>query len=217
VFTGIVKEIGIVENIEENLEGKVLTISLGALSRKANVDDSICINGVCQTVIEKAGENFKFQAVKVTLDKTNFNDLKMGDKVNLESSLTPTDPLGGHFVMGHVNGVTEIVDIVNNGKNYFTWLSLPKEMKAYIVQEGSISIDGVSLTVAEVDNGYTKFAVSLIPHTWDNTIFHTKKVGSKVNIEVDILAKYIENLLVHKKKMLTHEMLTHEMLTNAGF
>lgn len=212
MFTGIVKEIGSVINIESNAEGKLLTIDLGSLSEKANIDDSVCVNGVCQTVIEKNNNELKFQAVGVTLEKTNFSDLKIGDKVNLETSLTPADQLGGHFVMGHVNGVTEIVEVIRTGDNYYTWLALSDDLKPYLVKEGSVSIDGVSLTVAEVSADYTRFAVSLIPHTWENTIFHTKNIGSKVNIEVDILAKYIENLLKQRKNTLSLDK-----LIEAGF
>lgn len=212
MFTGIVKEIGTVVNVEANAEGKLLTIDLGKLATKANIDDSVCINGVCQTVIGKNNTELKFQAVGVTLEKTSFGDLRIGDKVNLEGSLTPADQLGGHFVMGHVNGVTEIVEVNRTGDNYYTWLALPEDMRAYLVQEGSVSIDGVSLTVAEVSTDYTRFAVSLIPHTWENTIFHTKNIGSKVNIEVDILAKYIENLLTQRKNALSLDK-----LIEAGF
>lgn len=212
MFTGIVKNIGTVKNIETNAEGKLLTICIGSLSDKANIDDSVCINGVCQTVIEKKGSEVKFQAVGVTLEKTTFKDLKINDKVNVETSLTPSDQLGGHFVMGHVNGIAGISEIVNHGNNYYTWINLPEKFKPYLVQEGSISIDGVSLTIAEVNSDHTKFAVSLIPHTWENTIFHTKGVGSHVNIEVDILAKYIENLLLHKTKKISANF-----LEKAGF
>ena len=208
MFTGIVKKVGSITNIEPNVEGKLFTIDLGELAVKANIDDSVCVNGVCQTVIEKNGSNLKFQAVGVTLHKTNFGDLRIGDKVNLETSLTPADQLGGHFVMGHVNAVTEISQVVSNGSNYYTWFKLSEDLRPYVVQEGSISIDGVSLTVAEVSSDHSQFAVSLIPHTWDNTIFHTKQVGSKVNIEVDILAKYIENLLKQKSKTINMDMLS---------
>ncbi|MCO4794713.1 MAG: riboflavin synthase [Bacteriovoracaceae bacterium] len=212
MFTGIVKEIGTILNIQPNEEGKLITIDLKSLADKANIDDSVCVNGVCQTVIEKTGTQVKFQAVGVTLEKTNFSDFQIGDKVNLETSLTASDQLGGHFVMGHVNGVSEISEVVSNGDNYYTWINLPEEMKPYLVQEGSISVDGVSLTIAEVNPEYSKFAVSLIPHTWENTVFHSKKVGSKVNLEVDILAKYIENLLKHRSKSISLES-----LKEAGF
>jgi len=212
MFTGIVKEIGRITNIQPNEEGKLITIDLKSLAPKANIDDSVCVNGVCQTVIEKNGSEVKFQAVGVTLEKTNFGEFQIGDKVNLETSLTASDQLGGHFVMGHVNGVSEISEVISNGDNYYTWINLPEEMKPYLVQEGSISVDGVSLTIAEVNSDYTKFAVSLIPHTWENTVFHSKKVGSKVNLEVDILAKYIENLLKHRSKSISLES-----LKEAGF
>lgn len=207
MFTGIVKKIGKIESIESNAEGIFLTVDAGELASKANIDDSVCINGVCQTVVFKEGNSLGFQAVKVTLDKTNFSEFKIGDSINLETSLTPSDPMGGHFVMGHVNGVAEISEIQNYGKNYFTWFKTPNELQKYIVSEGSVSIDGVSLTIAKVEDSSNRFAVSLIPHTWDNTIFHTKNVGSKVNIEVDILAKYIENLLEKRENKLTQNFL----------
>jgi riboflavin synthase len=207
MFTGIVKKIGKIESIEANAEGIFLKVNAEELAAKANIDDSVCINGVCQTVVSKEGSILGFQAVKVTLEKTNFSDFKIGDLVNLEGSLTPSDPMGGHFVMGHVNGVAEINEVQNFGKNYFTWFKTPPNLQKYIVAEGSVSVDGVSLTIAEVDDASNRFAVSLIPHTWDNTIFHTKNVGSYVNIEVDILAKYIENLLDKREKNLTQKYL----------
>lgn len=212
MFTGIVKKIGKIESIVSNAEGIFLKIDAGTLAAKANIDDSVCINGVCQTVVFKENHTLGFQAVKVTLEKTNFSDFKVGDQVNLESSLTPSDPMGGHFVMGHVNGIAEINEIQNFGNNYFTWFKTPEELQKYIVEEGSISIDGVSLTIAKVEDSSNRFAVSLIPHTWENTIFHTKNIGSKVNIEVDILAKYIENLLEKREGKLSQKF-----LNKAGF
>lgn len=196
MFTGLVKELGKVKSIQNNAEGKLISISSKTLLPEINIDDSVAVNGVCQTAVKVDGNSFLVQAVHATLEKTTFNQLKVGDEVNLELALRPMDRLGGHFVQGHVNSVAEISSVVNKGDNYLVTVKLPAELSRYVMDEGSITIDGISLTVYKKLEG--AFQVSIIPHTWDNTVLRNRRPGSKVNIEVDVLAKYVENLLSSK-------------------
>lgn len=195
MFTGLVKEIGKIKSIQSNAEGKVLEVSCTDLINDIAIDDSVAINGVCQTAVAVGKNFFKVQAVHATLEKTSFNEFKVGDEVNLELALRPMDRLGGHFVQGHVNGVTTISSIENKGRNYLVTIKTPPSLNRYLMDEGSITVDGISLTVYKKLEG--AFQVSIIPHTWDHTILRNKRSGSTVNLEVDVLAKYVENLLMH--------------------
>lgn len=200
MFTGLVKEIGTIKSISRNAEGLEIAVSSKDLVKKVAVDDSVAINGVCQTIVSFNENSFKVQAVSTTLEKTNFRNLKVGSKVNLELALTLSERLGGHLVQGHVNGVGKIQDWKNLGKNYLVTFTLPEDLLKYVVKEGSITLNGISLTVSDL-NPYSKNAqVSIIPHTWDNTLFKYSSIGDELNIEVDIIAKYVENLLFHGGK-----------------
>lgn len=202
MFTGLVKDIGTIKSINSNAEGKEFIIQTKKLYNEIQIDDSVATNGVCLTATEIKGDTFKIQAVHVTLEKTNIGKLQVGDKVNLELALRPMDRLGGHFVQGHVNGVGSIKGINPRGKNYEVTMQAPQSLFKYMIPEGSIAIDGISLTISKLTS--SDFSVSLIPHTFENTIFHTKKIGDSVNIEVDMMAKYLENFLkfdkAHKNK-----------------
>lgn len=193
MFTGLIKEIGEIKSIVPNPEGKLLGIKSRELIKEMAIDDSVCVSGACQTVVKIKGDIFYVQAVHVTLEKTTFGSLRARNLVNLELSLRPTDRLGGHFVSGHVNGTGQISKVVSQGKNYLITVKYPKELEKYIIQEGSIAIDGISLTVAYQKKG--EMTVSIIPHTYEKTTLGSKKVGDKVNLEVDLLAKYLEKLL----------------------
>jgi riboflavin synthase len=209
LFTGLIKEIGTIKSIRSNAEGKEITISSSTLLPEIMIDDSVAINGCCLTATKINSNSFRVQAIHVTLDKTIIGTLKPGSKVNMELALRAMDRLGGHFVQGHVNGIGEIKNINSRGKNYEVSIEVPSDIKKYLIQEGSIAIDGISLTLAKVDSTNI-VSVSIIPHTWDNTILNTKKAGSVVNIEVDVLAKYIENFMNIKK----NEKLNQESLIN---
>jgi riboflavin synthase len=193
MFTGLIKEIGILKSVETNREGKLLGIKSKDLIKEIGIDDSVSINGACQTVVKIKGDIFYVQAVHVTLEKTTFGALRPSNQVNLELSLRPMDRLGGHFVSGHVNGVGQISKITSQGKNYLITVKYSKDLEKYIIPEGSIAIDGISLTVAYQKRG--ELTVSIIPHTYEKTTLGSKKVGDKVNLEVDLLAKYLEKLL----------------------
>jgi riboflavin synthase len=193
MFTGLIKEIGEIKSVVTNPEGRLLGIKSRELIKEIAIDDSVSVNGACQTVVKVKGDIFYVQAVHVTLEKTTFGSLKPGSPVNLELSLRPMDRLGGHFVSGHVNGTGQITKVLSQGKNWLITVKYPKELEKYIIQEGSIAIEGISLTVAYLKKG--EMTVSIIPHTYEKTTLGSKKVGDKVNLEVDLLAKYIEKLL----------------------
>ncbi len=195
MFTGLVKEIGRVKRITKNREGAIIEVSSKELISDIQVDDSISINGACQTAIEVNKDSFVVQAVHTTLEKTTLGKLIVGEDVNMELAMRLSDRLGGHMVQGHVNDVGIIRSIRGTGNNYLVIIGASSSQMKYIVKEGSVTIDGVSLTVSDIYSSDCSFQISVIPHTWDNTIFTSKRVGSTVNIEVDILGKYIESLL----------------------
>lgn len=193
MFTGLVENIGTIKSIESNTEGKCLVVK-SSLAHELNIDDSVSINGACQTVIAKNEDSFTVQAVHITLQKTGLGNLKMNDPVNLELALKASDRLGGHMVQGHINDIAQVKSINEIGKNREIWFEVPNELDRYIIQEGSIAVDGISLTVAH--KRPSEFMVTIIPHTFTKTNIQFLKLGDKVNIEVDILGKYIESLIM---------------------
>lgn len=211
MFTGLIETIGKVKNISSNKEGKLLTIE-SHLAQELEIDHSVSVNGACQTVIKKTENTFDVQAVHITLEKTTLGSLNSGDKVNLELAMLANARLGGHMVQGHVNGVGELKAVKEIGKNWEIWFSIPEGQEKYVVKEGSICIDGISLTVADLRQG--ELMVTIIPHTYENTTLHNKSVGSKVNIEVDILGKYIERLIT---PYLKNSSLNKDFLSSRGF
>ena len=193
MFTGIIEEIGKISSIQPIAGGMRIKISSSKILDDISVDDSICVSGVCLTAISVEDDGFWVEAVGATLEKTTFSKMQLSSSVNLERSLKLNDRLGGHFVQGHTNGIGTILEINKLGENYLLKIKVDESLEKYLIDEGSITIDGVSLTIAELD-GF-KVGISLIPHTWLNTIIQYKKIGDKVNVEIDVLAKYIEKLL----------------------
>lgn len=193
MFTGLIQEVGIIESVEENTEGRVFTIHSPLLTKDMKVDDSIATNGVCLTATQIEEERFRVQAIHVTLEKTSLGSLQKGSRVNLEPSLRLMDKLGGHMVQGHVNAKGQILDIEKTGENWNIKVSFPKELRKYMILEGSIALDGISLTIARLSE--EDLTVSIIPHTLEKTSLSSKKIGESLNIEVDMVAKYIENFL----------------------
>lgn len=189
MFTGIVEGTGQVLEIKKKENLYVLKLALGKFLRGTRVGDSICVDGVCLTVTHKDAKGLSFDLMKETLEATTLKDYAAGRRVNLERSLKVNSRLGGHFVSGHVDGVG-IFQKVMTLPNYVEWqVAVPRDLARYIVPKGSVAIDGVSLTVGEVRR--ESFSVYLIPHTLEVTTFGVKKAGDKLNIETDILAKYI--------------------------
>lgn len=189
MFTGIVENTGTIKKIETKKNLLVFSIDVGALAKKTKLGDSVAISGVCLTVIAKKGTVVGFDLMKETIEKTSLRGLKVGHKVNLELAMQAGSRLGGHFVTGHVDEVETIKSIIQD-KNWVIYrISIAKNDRKYFVPKGSITVDGISLTVGDVTRDY--FEVYLIPYTLKITTLGSKKVGDAVNIETDILAKYL--------------------------
>lgn len=193
MFTGLIQSIGSVQGVETRADGHVLRIRCPALAGGIRVDDSIAVNGVCLTATAVDADGFSAHAIPVTLAKTATGSLQTGSKVNLELAMRLGDRLGGHLLQGHVNGIGRIVDIAVTGDNWLIRIAFAPELRKYLISEGSIAVDGISLTIAALSNA--EFTVSIIPHTLQRTTLGGKAVGDAVNLETDMLAKYVENLL----------------------
>lgn len=192
MFTGIVEGLGKIVKFDKqtgNRSAAKMKVSLGKLANGLRIGDSVSINGVCLTAVRIEKYIVEFEMVGETIKKTNLGFLDSGDKVNIERSLKIGDRLEGHFVLGHVDGVGIITKIEKQTNQIKLWIKLPKELSRYVAQKGSITIDGISLTV--VDKIKNIFSISIIPHTMKITNLALKKIGNKVNIETDVLGKYI--------------------------
>jgi len=212
MFTGIIEEIGKSALIENIQGGKRIKILASEILEDVKIDDSICVNGVCLTVTGKGKDYFSADAVGETLNKTTLSKLRIGEEVNLERALKLTDRLGGHIVQGHVNGTGSVADIAKLGENYFLEIIIPSGLEKYVIAEGSVTVEGISLTVAKIEGN--KIGLSIIPHTWKNTNLRSKKNGDEVNIEVDVIAKYVEKLIKGNKR---EEGLTELRLKELGY
>lgn len=193
MFTGIVEEIGIVKSLTKNGTQAVIAIECNKVLLDTKLGDSIAINGVCQTAVEINANSFSVEVSSATLEVTTFKTLKVGDKVNLERALTLQSRLGGHLVSGHVDGVAKVKNIQKDANFYNLSFELDKNLMKYIAKKGSITINGISLTIAELTSSEVKIAI--IPHTFENTTLKNLKYNDFVNVETDILAKYVEKFL----------------------
>lgn len=193
MFTGIVEEIGIVKSLTKNGTQAVIVIECNKVLLDTKLGDSIAINGVCQTAVEINTNSFSVEVSSATLEVTTFKTLKVGDKVNLERALTLQSRLGGHLVSGHVDGVAKVKNIQKDANFYNLSFELDKNLMKYIAKKGSITINGISLTIAELTSSEVKIAI--IPHTYENTTLKNLKYNDFVNVETDILAKYVEKFL----------------------
>ena len=191
MFTGIIEEMGIVKSIKS----KVITIEANKIFDDLKLGDSVAVNGTCLTVSSFSNKIFNADITSETLSRTNLGDLKSGFKVNLERALTLNGRLGGHIVSGHIDGVGIVKNISKKSEDIELVIEVPTNLMKYIIEKGSVAIDGISLTVAKVDNNKNNFSVAIIPHTLKETVLYYKKVGDKVNIENDIIGKYVERLL----------------------
>ena len=197
MFTGIIEELGVVEGLEDQGDAVRLTVRGAHVTTDARLGDSIAVNGCCLTVAERGGETFTADVMRETLDKTSLGVLGPGSRVNLERAVTPTTRLGGHIVQGHVDGTASVVRRSPSEHWEVVEISLPSGLGRYVVAKGSITVDGISLTV--VDVGDDSFTVSLIPETLARTTLGSKEAGDPVNLEVDVVAKYVERLLTHSE------------------
>ena len=193
MFSGIVEARGTVAELRSEPPGCRLIVREPKIAEAAKVADSISVNGCCLTVIETSGPTFAFQAGPETLARTNLGELKPGSFVNLERALAVGDRLGGHFVTGHIDGVGTLQSREDHGDWSFFWFELPRRLSRQMASKGSVAVDGVSLTI--VDSGPDRFSVALIPYTLAVTTLGPLRVGEKVNLETDVLAKYVERLI----------------------
>jgi riboflavin synthase len=193
VFTGLIREVGTVRAVEGGVDGVRLTIDAPATARDAQVGDSVAISGVCLTVVARDEPALAFDAVPETLERSSLGRLEPGARVNVEPALRAGEALGGHYVQGHVDGVGTVRSVEPEGDGRRIWFDAPGELLRYVVEKGSISVEGTSLTVAALDDD--GFAVALIPHTLGATTLGELEPKRVVNLEVDVLAKYVERLL----------------------
>lgn len=197
MFTGIIQDKGRVALVERQSKGLTLKISTNLDLSSLKIGDSIAVDGVCLTVVELAGQSFLVEVSPETRQRTTLAKIKEGQEVNLELPLKISDPLGGHFVAGHVDGTGEIVAIIPEGNSQRYFFRTSPEITKYLIPKGSVAVDGISLTI--VDCQREEFSVVVIPHTAAKTTLGKKKVGDQVNLEVDLLAKYIEKFLRHQE------------------
>ena len=205
MFTGLIEEIGSIEKIVR-LQGKInLTVKANKVLTDSKIDDSIAVNGICLTVVDIQKNSFTVQAVNETIEKSTIKNWRNGNLVNLERAMKISDRLGGHIVQGHVDGIGTINKINKISDTIELEIILQVDKNIYIIEKGSIAIDGISLTIAKKNEN--KIILAVIPHTLKNTILINKKVNEKVNIEFDFFAKYIENYLNNSKESLNKNKL----------
>lgn len=195
MFTGIIEAVGTVSSLQSRGGDMRVTIRSGKLELgDVKLGDSIAVNGICLTAVALPGDGFVADVSGETLQRSAFVDLKPGSRVNLEKALTPTTRLGGHLVSGHVDGVGELLSLQQDGRSVRMRIQAPAELARYIAEKGSITIDGVSLTVNRVDGA--QFDLNIVPHTVQETTLVDFKVGRRINLEVDLIARYLERLLL---------------------
>ncbi|AUD61282.1 riboflavin synthase [Shewanella sp. SP2S2-4] len=216
MFTGIIEAVGTLRKLERKGDDIRLTVASGKLDlNDVRLGDSIATNGVCLTVVQQLADGYVADVSAETVSLTGFANYKVGTKVNLEKAVTPTTRLGGHMVSGHVDGIAMVEQRLVRGQAIEFWLAAPAELGRYIAHKGSITIDGVSLTVNEVDG--SRFRLTIVPHTAGETTLIDLQAGDKVNIEVDLIARYLERLMNYDGKDSKSGGVTLEMLARAGF
>ena len=198
MFTGLVEEIGTVRSIQQGAKSIKLTVSAKKIMDDVKLGDSISTNGICLTVTAFDANGFSADVMPETMRRSNLGDQKTGSRVNLERALRVGDRLGGHMVSGHIDGVGKLVGFEKEDNAIWVSISAPKEILKYVIEKGSIAIDGISLTVAYVDDKI--FKVSIIPLTQEDTTLTSKKAGDKINLECDMTAKYIEKFMFHREQ-----------------
>lgn len=221
MFTGIIEAIGTIKAININAQGARLVIASNNLDMSdVKLGDSISTNGICLTVVEFDQNSYSADVSNETLQRTGFAHYNVGMQVNLEKAMLASTRFGGHMVSGHVDGVSEVLSITNNGNSIEYWLSMPADLAHYIAEKGSVTIDGTSLTVNALDeSSNSKFRLTIVPHTVKETIFAHYKVGTKVNLEVDLIARYLERLLTKEATEMpaVTSNVTESLLKKSGF
>ena len=214
IFTGLIVEVGRVRQIRRRADGAFIVIEAKKVLEGTRLGDSISINGVDLTVIEMNGDSFSADASLETLSRSTLGELRTGSRVNLERALAVGERLGGHMVQGHVDGTGSLVSVTPEGNAYRMRFAFPRELGRYIAMKGSITVDGISLTVALLGNDW--FEVAIIPHTWRETGLSDLKSGDRANLEVDVLAKYVERLIQHNEEP-AESKLTMDYLIERGY
>jgi riboflavin synthase len=215
VFTGIIENLGTISAIELRKDGGRITIHAPAVAPKLRVASSIAVNGCCLTVVSLDDARFSADLSGETISKTSFHELKPGAHVNLEQPLTAGQEFGGHFVLGHVDSVGRVAHLRAEGESWRCGVTIPEEFARYVVPKGSIAIDGVSLTVARSNHRVAEVAV--IPFTYEHTNIRERKSGDAVNLECDVLGKYVERYLEARRATTASSALTVEELVRQGF
>ncbi|TQV85297.1 riboflavin synthase [Aliikangiella coralliicola] len=215
MFTGIIEAVGKIEKIESKSGDKRFTINVGKLDMSdVALGDSIACNGVCLTAIEFDEHSYVADVSGETLGLTSLANIAVGSEVNLEKALTPTTRLGGHLVSGHVDGIGEVIAIKDEARSIQYDIKAPAELAKYIAKKGSITVDGVSLTVNEVEKDV--FKLNLVPHTLQETTAKNYQIGTKVNLEVDLIARYLERLLLGQATE-SGSNIDYQLLMKSGF
>lgn len=196
MFTGLVEELGTIKAIEPLEAGLRLTVSASIVTTDVAHGDSIAVNGVCLTALDTTPNSFAADVSPETLDKTTIGSLNVGSRVNLERAVTPSTRLGGHIVQGHVDTRGVFLGAVNEGDFWTVTIGFPSEFAKYLIFKGSVAVEGISLTVARLDKD--RFDIAVIPKTWEVTNLHSLNPGDAVNLEADVIAKYVERLLGNK-------------------
>lgn len=196
MFTGIIEELGSVRSIEERGENARLVIGAQVVTEGTNHGDSIAVNGVCLTALDVSKDSFAADVSRETLQRSTLGNLKPGTPVNLERAVTPATRLGGHIVQGHVDARGQLAGVEDHGESWTLKIGFPKEIERYLVFKGSIAVEGISLTIAALADDY--FEVAIIPKTWEVTNLPHLKSGESVNLEVDVIGKYVERLLAFR-------------------
>src|SRR5215218_7460917 len=193
MFTGIIEELGTLTSFEKNSGGARMTVGAELVVSDAAEGDSISVNGVCLTALDITRDSFSADLSQETLDRTTLGNLKEGSRVNLERAVTPQTRLGGHIVQGHVDGRGTYLSAESDGEFWTVRIGFPPEMAKYLVYKGSVCVEGISLTVASLGDSY--FDIAIIPKTWELTNLSTLKAGDPVNLEADVIAKYVERMM----------------------
>ena len=194
MFTGIIEELGRVREVEQRGEDARIVIEARAVTEGSHDGDSIAVNGVCLTALDVKPDSFAADVSQETLFRSTLGNLKEGSPVNLERAVTPATRLGGHIVQGHVDARGKFLGAENHGESWTFRIAYPEEIARYLVFKGSVSVEGISLTIANLTDDY--FEVAVIPKTWQVTNFSQLKAGDEVNLEVDVIAKYVERILI---------------------
>lgn len=215
MFTGIIEESGKIAGFEKHANGAKIKISAKTVTDGTNEGDSIAVNGVCLTALDIKPDSFRADVSGETLEKSTLGNLKSGSPVNLERAVTPSTRLGGHIVQGHVDSRGRFLQAVQEGDFWSVRVAYPKEIGQYLVYKGSVSVEGISLTIAELQNEY--FEIAVIPKTWELTNLSSLQSGDTVNLEVDIIAKYIERIMTYSKGEEKAEGITMEKLSKLGY